>query len=1173
MKSSLLICTLLISSSSFLFAQHWLPDQAAGTKSTQAELDFYEIQQSFNHYWDGKAYEKGKGYKQYKRWEWLMEPRVYPSGNLNLVNQARDLPPLSEEFLLHWAYRGPESIPLEINTMDVIRGMGRLNCIEFHPYDPQTFWVGAASGGIWKTSDGGTSFIPLSDDLLSIGISDILVHPEHADTLFILSGDKDGFATYTVGLFRSYDGGQSWQETAIKNDVTARSTMNKLLMDPGDPSRQYAATRTSILLTTDNWDSYTSLAASDDYKDMEMNPGNPDILYVATNHGDNESRILRSVDRGASFQVAMNGISFPPGVNIGRIELAVSPARPDAVYALLSNGINDGYYGLLYSPDAGESWTWLNSYATDGLNYLGRSQQGTDEGGQAWYDMTLEVSPRDADEIWIGGINIWYSRDFGSAFQYASQEEPFLSWIKGIHVDQHEIRYNPHTNELYACHDGGISKMTEITGEGAIWKTLPSRNLGILQIYRMDVSQQDVNLAITGNQDNGTFRLRDDSWKSIGGGDGMQCLIDYSDDEIMYFSSQYGNFYKSTDQGMSFSFIKPASEGNNNGAWITPLEMNPQNPNELIVGFTELLKTTNSGTSWSYITSRGADSNIDAIAYAPSNPQYIYYSDGANIYGSDNGGGNWSVIGSDLPVLYIEDINVSALDPKHLWICFSGYDGSSKVYESKDAGASWQNYSAGLPNLPVNTMVEDTLFLSALYAGTDVGVYYRSRAMNEWVNVSHGLPNVIVNDLEIQREERQLLAGTYGRGLWQTDLIVDPSQVFVDFSVEANTICTGFTSTFSYKGSMNYDSLLWQFANGNEWYESREQDPQISFTQEGSPTISLTLFKDGESLVERREAYMTVGKSLEVDFEVKNEYPCADSAIIYGSAPGEYHWTPTEGLSGNNQGSIVKSYPDHTTTYYIEVTQGDCSYTDSVTIKRVSNNNVCDAISIPYGLSGPHANYCTWTELGEPSPLLNGCETQNGWCEGEGPTNSVWFNFEADASGEVSIISWGFDNQIALYDAENCTDLLSGNFTVIAANDDYHTSDYSAVIETVSGLTPGKKYWIQVDGSFGGVSGEFTLRLISSISGIDVEDQPMTGALKIYPNPSEGVFNVELPANGNKGRMQVYDMAGRIIYTSVLMNPVQGTTEQIDLTSAETGLYLLHLWIDNEFYGRAVLID
>ena len=268
----------------------------------------------------------------------------------------------------------------------------------------------------------------------------------------------------------------------------------------------------------------------------------------------------------------------------------------------------------------------------------------------------------------------------------------------------------------------------------------------------------------------------------------MECIIDYSDEDIMYGSVYYGDIRKSTNGGNSFSSIAPAS----NGAWVTPYILDRNDPNTIFIGYEELYKSTDGGGSWNIITNNETNGGkIDQVQISKSNPDVIYFSDNANIFKTDDGGNNWTNVSSSLPNKTITSIAIHPSDENRIWLAFSGYSNNEKVYFSDDGGNSWNNISGTLPNVPANTVVLNELdSLETLYLGTDLGVFIKDSTASDWNNFNNNsLPNVIVSELEIQYPSNKLIAATYGRGLWSIDLLItsDSALAHLAGTMEINT--------------------------------------------------------------------------------------------------------------------------------------------------------------------------------------------------------------------------------------------------------------------------------------------------------------------------------------------------------------------------------------------------
>ncbi|MFM2394581.1 MAG: hypothetical protein RLZZ546_2563, partial [Bacteroidota bacterium] len=345
-----------------------------------------------------------------------------------------------------------------------------------------------------------------------------------------------------------------------------------------------------------------------------------------------------------------------------------------------------------------------------------------------------------------------------------------------VHADKHFIAFHPLVpGTMFECNDGGLYKTTN---NGTTWSDL-SNGLQISQMYRIGVSQSQSNPGvICGLQDNGTKLNNFPNWQDLNGGDGMECILDGSTNTI-YSSYVTGQFFKNVNSDISINIplltVEKNSDGKPNGSWVTPLIIHPTNTSTLYAGFKRVYKTTNKGDTWSAISGvlDSSSENIRFMAIAPSNPNTIYASTLSKLYATTNGGTSWSQI-STLTITdnfaNISNIAVDPTNPDKVFITVSGYSAGNKVWMRPSIGGTWVNYSLNLPNLPVNCIVYKQGSNEELYVGTDVGVYYTNATMPDWIPYQTGLPNVVVTDLEISYYDNKLWAGTFGRGLWKTDL-------------------------------------------------------------------------------------------------------------------------------------------------------------------------------------------------------------------------------------------------------------------------------------------------------------------------------------------------------------------------------------------------------------------
>lgn len=843
---------------------------------------FKEIQESFNNYWLNKTLEKGKGWKQFRRWEYMMEQRVSerskrldPSALWAIYQQSLQAQNLRGGGGNQWTHMGPYDAPGSGNS----GGIGRVNCIAFHPTDNSTIWIGAPAGGLWKTTDGGASWSTLTDLLPNLGVSDIAIDPADTDIMYMATGDKDGQDTYTYGLLKSTDGGNTWNTTGLSYNVSNGRRINRILIHPGNSDILLAATSAGIYRSTDAGANFNLESGTTNYMSMEFKPGDPNTVYAGTSGGS----IFRSTNNGQSWSQITSGL--PSSTNVGRVELAVSADNAEYVYALFAANDN-GFYGLYQSTNSGTAF----SLRSDSPNLLGWDTDGNDSGGQGWYDLSLSVDPTNVNRVTVGGVNVWQSTNGGSSWTLVAH------WYGGggadyVHADQHKLTYSP-TGTLFSGNDGGIYYTTN---NGNTWIDI-SDGLHITQYYRLGTSAQNANLVICGAQDNGTHLTDNPSWDRVVGGDGMEALISPSDADIMYASLYYGEIRKSTNGGNSFSSVGP----NADGAWVTPYVMDGSNQNNLWAGYDEVYRTTNGASSWSAISSNlTGGSTLKSIAVAKSNTNVIYAATYDDIYKTTNGGSNWSNITSGLPNQNITYIAVHPTDPNTLWVTFSGYSAANKVYYSTNGGSSWTNITGSLPNLPVNCIVYREGSNDELYVGTDVGVYTRDNTTNDWIGFNNGLPNVIVNELEIQYSSNRLRAATYGRGLWEASLsFTAPPQAA--FTADVSEFCSAPATVSFTNGSFNGVNFTWDFGDGST---SNAVNPSHTYTVDGTYTV--TLIVEGSPGLGSDTLIIT---SL-IDIDPSN--PCVVTMVPDGTTQSQTGCNGTVYDSGGPSGN----YPDQSDSY------------------------------------------------------------------------------------------------------------------------------------------------------------------------------------------------------------------------------------------------------------------
>jgi photosystem II stability/assembly factor-like uncharacterized protein len=758
-------------------AQLWMKD------INTENQNFYDIKNAFNNYWNGKTIEKGKGYKPFKRWEWYWEQRVGPDGSfpesdilfteLKKYNDKLALNKTNSSYSnANWTFMGPNT------SAGGYSGIGRLNCIGFHPTIANTFWVGAPAGGLWKTTDGGTTWSTNTDNLPVLGISDIAINPSNPNIIYIATGDGDNTVnmgdTKSVGVLKSTDGGATWSTTGLNLSLSSKIIIRRLIINPTNPLILIAATSNGIYRTADGGTSWTQQKTGW-FIDVEYKPSDPNYAYASTFDFNGNSQIYTSTDSGVTW----NQVTSFSGII--RIDIAVTANSPNLVDALCVDS-QSGLYGLYNSKNSGATFTqYFNANCTN--NFLNFSFDASGCGGQGFYDLAYTINPSDSNEIWMGGINTWRSIDGGSNWSLNNVWSAFeTSSVPEVHADKHFIAFHPLNNSLiYECNDGGLYVTNN---SGTNWNDI-TNGMGISQLYRIGTNAQLSNDVICGLQDNGAKELLNGTWYDQTGGDGMECIIDYTNGNIKYATYVYGEISKTVDGGLNWSVILQnngtAGTADEEGAWVTPYIMHPTNHNVLTVGKSQVYQTTNGGSTWSQLgTIPGITGNIIAMAYAPSSPTTIYVATNYQLFKTANNGGTWNLINTSTEA--ITYIAVSPTNPQYVYLTHSGYTNGYKVSKSPDGGTTWNNYSGtALPNVPVNCIVYQNGTNEGLYIGTDLGVYYKNATMSDWVSYNTSLPNVVVNELEISYNDGKLWAATFGRGLWKSDL-------YISTSVSNNTI-------------------------------------------------------------------------------------------------------------------------------------------------------------------------------------------------------------------------------------------------------------------------------------------------------------------------------------------------------------------------------------------------
>ncbi len=686
-----------------------------------------------------------KQIKQFERWAAFWKDRILPDGSFvsaahtfneykkEVRKEKQNLNKKSQR-TVNWTLVGPTIPPT--SSISFYPGMGRINTVAFNGVDTNTMYIGTPGGGVWKTTNGGSSWTSKGDINANLGVSHIVINPTNTNILYLATGDWDGLHNRSLGVLKSTNSGDTWQTTGLTFPLGENNIISKLLIDPNNVNTIFATTKNSIKKSTDggaNWsDVYTENDAI--FNDIVYKSGSNSVMYATSKSGS----FYVSTDNGTNWSVASTPATGK------RLDLALTDNDTNLILTIDDGGV------VRKSTDQGSTWTTVSTIA----NY-------SSQGG---YNMTLAISPLNKNLVLAGGIEGWRSKDGGATWEkyldgYWSNGSPYFY----VHSDHHDMLFIPGSNTAFSVNDGGIFK-----GDASLdtkWTDLSS-GLAITQYYNVSGTPQDAGKLIMGAQDNDIAIYSGGTFKGENpGSDGVEGLWDYSNSNIAWSCSQAGGMNRTTD---GFATEAQQVTTPSGAPFVWELEIHPTTPTIIFGGFEDVYKSTDRGDNWTNLNS--GVGTIEFISIAPSNADVIYVSgENGEVKKTTNGGTSWSNI--TLPQNgSVKSIEVHSTKPEEVYIAYSGYQ-AGKVYKSTDSGSNWANITGSLPNIPTHQIRYKTGSTDGeLFLATDLGVYYRTNTAGDWVKLGTGLPNVIVHDIEIHYGTEKLRAATFGRGVWEAPI-------------------------------------------------------------------------------------------------------------------------------------------------------------------------------------------------------------------------------------------------------------------------------------------------------------------------------------------------------------------------------------------------------------------
>lgn len=609
----------------------------------------------------------------------------------------------------------------------------RITSIKINPVNPNIVYLGAAFGGIWKSTDAGLTWTVKTDNEVSLSTGAIAIDPTNTNIIYYGTGEAtySGASYYGRGLLKSTNGGDTW--TSITSGLPNLTYFARIVIRPGHNNELLAALGNGGLFrSTNSGLNWTQLIYSRT-DDVVFSPSG-DTAYSLGPGG-----FFVSLNGGASFNTVSTGIT-----NFGtRSHVALCKSQPNILYI------------SIYASSAITVWKSTNA----GYNFTQVSVGTNFNGGQAWYDFYMHVNPFDPNYAYVGSIDIWRTTDGGTSFQNITN-----GYSGGnVHVDQHNLDFHPtNPNIMYSVNDGGVWYSTD---RGTTFTNMNS-TLTLTQFYRIASDPSNAAHIMGGTQDNGTQRtLGTMNWTGAFGGDGGDVCFQSQNNNYIIGETQNNGVRRSTNGGASWASATSGLSGT--GAWVGPLLSHPDSAGIFYTARQSVFKSTNNAASWFSISS-GISGTIREMAISKSNPAYMYATIGSSVYKSTDCGYTFSNVTSGTPGRTITSVNVHPDSSNVAILTFSGF-GGGKIYKTSNGGTNWFNISGDLPDSPTN----DGMFYYPGYAtnvilvGMDVGVFVTYNNGQSWTELAQGLPNTVAIHLDYNALANKIRIGTHGRGVYE----------------------------------------------------------------------------------------------------------------------------------------------------------------------------------------------------------------------------------------------------------------------------------------------------------------------------------------------------------------------------------------------------------------------
>ena len=665
---------------------------------------------------------------------------------------------------------------------------GRILDLEVDPRRVNTIYAAAATGGIFKTVNNGTTWTPIFDQANAVSIGDIAISPSNPDIVYVGTGENTSTrsAHYGDGVYKSTDAGKSWVNVGLKDS----RRIGQIAIHPKDPNTVYAASMgylykgggdKGIYKTTDGGKTWIQVLKGENettgFIDVQIDPKNPNTVYAASHDRLRRAWIIRengpgaaiykSTDAGKTWKRLDGGL--PKGNDVGRIGLAVYPKDPKQIYAFFDMKGQGGGGQIWRSKDGGSTWIKTNDTRLSGGTYYSR----------------VFVDPSNPEIVYAPNLNLMRSKDGGKTF---------ASLGARAHVDWHTVWVDPNDSDhARAASDGGLY----FTYDG--WETTwHVNNLPIAQFYTVSADNSVPYNVMGGTQDNGSWRGPSQSvnrggifnwhWESILGGDGFYNLAHPVDPDIIFASSQFGAISRVDMKNRQGRSIRPRDQGQR-ANWMAPFIISPHAPDTLYWGGNKLYKTLNRGDAWKAISPdlttndpekiRGnvPHCTITTVDESRKRAGVLWVgTDDGNVWFTENDGNSWTQVNDKIPgapaKYWVSRVHASPHDEKTAWVAFTGFredDWTPYLFKTTDMGKTWTRVE-GLPNEQLCVIKQDAVNPNLLFVGTEAGLHASLDGGATWKPLDIGIKAAPCQDLVIQERDNDLVVATHGRGFFIADI-------------------------------------------------------------------------------------------------------------------------------------------------------------------------------------------------------------------------------------------------------------------------------------------------------------------------------------------------------------------------------------------------------------------